>query len=105
MEQLYRTLKDRGFVLLAVSEDENGAGPVRAFVEQMKVSFPVLLDPQGEVGQKYGVWGYPESFLVDREGGIVEHVIGPRDWASAVEITRIEALLAAPHGASGSDGG
>jgi peroxiredoxin len=98
MEQLHRRLKDRGFVLLAVSQDDGGAATVRPFVEQMKVTFPVLVDPQGEVGRKYGVWGFPESFLVDREGRIVERVIGPRDWASTTQIARIEALLAARPG-------
>ena len=101
MERLYQRLKDRGFVLLAVSEDEGGVEGVKPFVEQMKVTFPVLLDPQGEVGKKYGVWGYPESFLVDREGRIVERVIGPRDWASPTQIAQIEALLAAQTGAGG----
>jgi peroxiredoxin len=98
MEQLYQKLKDRGFVLLAVSQDDGGAAIVKPFVEQMKVTFPVLVDPQGEVGRKYGVWGFPESFLVDREGRIVDRVIGPRDWASNTQVARIEALLAAQPG-------
>jgi peroxiredoxin len=106
MERLHERLKDRGFVLLAVSEDETGADGVKAFIEQMKVTFPVLLDPEGEVGRKYGVWGFPESFLVDREGRIVERVIGPRDWASPAQIARIEALLAArPDAGTGIPGG
>jgi cytochrome c biogenesis protein CcmG/thiol:disulfide interchange protein DsbE len=96
MERLYQRMKDRGFVLLAVSQDEGGAAAVKPFVEDMKVTFPVLVDPQGEVGRKYGVWGYPESFLLDREGRVVERVIGPRDWASETQIAQIEALLAAP---------
>ncbi len=96
MERLHQRLKDRGFVLLAVSQDESGAEAVRPFVEQAKVTFPVLLDPQGDVGRKFGVWGYPESFLVDREGRIVDRAIGPRDWASPAQVARIEALLAAP---------
>ena len=102
MERLYRQLKDRGFVLLAVSQDEDGAAAVKPFVEQMKVTFPVLVDPQGEVGRKYGVWGYPESFLLDREGRVVERVIGPRDWASENQVAQIEALLAAPAAGHGT---
>ncbi len=98
MERLHQRLKDRGFTLLAVSQDESGVDAVRSFVDQMKVTFPVLIDPQGDVGRKYGVWGFPESFLVDREGHIVERVIGPRDWAAPDQIARVEALLAAPSG-------
>lgn len=94
MEKLHETLKDRGFVLLAVSQDEGGIEGVRQFVEQMKLTFRVLVDPDGEVGRKFGVWGYPESFLVDRDGRIVERVIGPRDWSAPAQIAAIEALLA-----------
>jgi peroxiredoxin len=98
MERLWQRLKDRGFVLLAVSEDEQGAAAVRPFVQEMQLTFPVLLDPTGDVGSRYGVWGYPESFLIDREGRVVERVIGPRDWASPAQIAAIERLLAAPAG-------
>lgn len=94
MEALHQRFKDKGFVLLAVSEDEGGRAVVEPFVEQMKVTFPVLLDTQGEVGRKYGVWGFPESFLVDRDGRIVERVIGPRDWVAPAQVAMIEALLA-----------
>ena len=94
MEKLHETLKDRGFVLLAVSQDEGGIEGVRQFVDQMKLTFRVLVDPDGEVGRKFGVWGYPESFVIDRDGRIVERVIGPRDWAAPAQIAAIEALLA-----------
>jgi peroxiredoxin len=73
---------------------------VKQFVEQMKLTFRVLVDPDGDVGRKFGVWGYPESFLVDRDGQIVERVIGPRDWSAPEQIASIEALLAR-HGAAG----
>jgi len=98
MQRLYDKLGGRGLVLLAVSEDEGGVGAVKAFVEQMKITFPVLLDPEGEVGRRYGVWGYPESFLVDRAGRIVERVIGPRAWDTPEQVASIEALLAADGG-------
>src|SRR6185369_13461356 len=40
MERLYGRLKDRGFVLLAVSQDEGPVAGVKAFVDQMKLTFP-----------------------------------------------------------------
>ena len=104
MERLHQRLKDKGFVILAVSEDEGGAAGVKTFVEQMHVTFPVLLDPDGDVGRKYEVWGFPESFLLDRDGRVVERVIGPRDWSSPEQIARIEALMADPGLRPGSGG-
>ena len=46
----------------------------------MKLSFPILVDPSGDVGRRFGVFGYPETFLIDREGRQVARFIGPRDW-------------------------
>lgn len=99
MEQLYRRLRDRSFTLLAISQDDEGARLVRPFVEEMRLSFPVLVDPQRQVGERYGVWGYPETFVIDRNGFVVEHVIGPRNWAAPAEIAKLEALIAAGDGA------
>ncbi len=100
MERLYARLHGRGFQLLAVSQDEDGMRAVAPFVKQLGLSFPVLIDPDRQVGDRYGVWGYPESFVVDRNGYVVERVVGPRDWASAESIAGLEALMAADGGAA-----
>ena len=101
MERLYQRMRGRDFQLLAVSQDEDGAKMVEPFVSEMKLSFPVLIDPDHLVGDRYGVWGYPETFVIDREGRIVERVIGPRDWASPQTLTALEALLAPSERADG----
>jgi peroxiredoxin len=80
MERLHQRLRGKEFVMLAVSEDEAGATAVRPFVDDMRLTFPVLLDPDGGVPSRYGVTGYPETFLIDRSGKVVHHVIGPEDW-------------------------
>ena len=95
LEQLYGRLKTRDFALLAVSEDEEGKRAVEPAVREMGLSFPVLIDPEHQVGDRYAVTGYPETFLIDRNGKIVQHVIGPRDWASREWQTTLEALIAA----------
>ena len=96
MQKLYDRMKGRDFELLAVSQDDDGKSAVEPFVKQMNLSFPVLLDPEHQVGDRYGVWGYPETFVIDRNGFVVDRVIGPRDWSSPNEVARIEALLAPP---------
>ena len=90
MERLYQRLKDRGFVLLAVSQDEAGKPAVEAFVRDLGLTFPVLVDPEHQVGDRYQVWGYPESCLIDREGRIAQRIIGPRDWAAADQLEVVE---------------
>jgi cytochrome c biogenesis protein CcmG, thiol:disulfide interchange protein DsbE len=105
MEKLYLQLKDRGFVLLAVSQDEGGKALVEPFVQQLQLTFPVLVDPEHQVGDKYQVWGYPESFLIDREGRVVERIIGPRDWLAPAQVAAIEKLLDAGDGLAPSPAG
>ena len=82
MERLHRRLQGTDFRMLAVSEDEDGAAAVRPFVDKMGLTFPVLLDQDGTLPPRYGVTGYPETFILDREGRVIQHTIGPEDWAS-----------------------
>lgn len=102
MERLYQRLGPRGMELLAVSQDDPDARPaVERFVEEVGVTFPILLDPMRDVGSRYRVWGYPETFVVDRDGRIVERVIGPRHWDAPDHVAAIEALLSADDAAGG----
>jgi peroxiredoxin len=93
MERLYRQLAGPDFELLAVSEDEGGLEGVRRFAKDMGVTFPVLWDPERQVGSRFGVWGYPETFIIDRNGYVVERVIGPRAWDSPQQVDALRALM------------
>jgi peroxiredoxin len=95
MQRLYQHFQGRDFAMLAVSSDEQKPA-VEAFVKEGQYTFPVLFDPQRQVGDTYGVWGYPETFLIDRTGKIVEHIVGPRPWDKPDQLAKIERLLAAP---------
>ncbi len=95
LERLWGRLHDRDFRLLAVSEDEEGKRAVDPFVREMGLTFPVLVDPEHQVGDRYEVTGYPETFLIDRGGRVIEHIVGPRDWASPEWVATLEGLIAA----------
>jgi len=82
MERLYQELKGQDFEILAVSVDASGAKTVAPFVKEHRLSFPVLLDPEGTMKPLYGTTGIPESFIINKEGGIEQVVIGPMDWAT-----------------------
>ena len=102
MEALHRRLAGQDFVLLAVSEDEAARSAVQPYVEELGLTFPVLLDPAGEVSRKFGVTGYPESFLIDKQGMVILRHIGFQDWTDSEVETMIRRLLAAQ---SDGDGG
>lgn len=96
MERLHRSLTGTDFVMLAVSEDAQGREAVEPFVRQLGLTFPVLLDPDGVIPKRFGVTGYPETFIIDRSGRIAQHLIGPEDWGSAQVLTYFQRLLEQP---------
>ena len=56
---------------------------------------PVLLDQSGDVaGVKYGVWGPPTVYFVDRQGRLIARGVGPRDWSTPAARKLIAELLA-----------
>jgi len=96
MEALHQHLKGRDFVVLAVAEDEGGAAVVAPFVRELGLTFPVLVDPEATLSPRFGATGYPETFIIDRSGRVVNHVIGPAEWNSPDMIAYFERLLASP---------
>ena len=82
MEKLYQQLKDEDFAILAVSIDKQGAEAVGPFIKKHNLNFTALIDTKESLKYEYQTTGIPETFIIDRNGIIVEKVIGPRDWAA-----------------------
>jgi len=81
MEHLYSRYGGRDFEILAISGGE-GMRVVQPFIENLKLSFPVLLDEDFEVHNKYQVTAIPSSYLVDKNGVITHRYFGALDWNS-----------------------
>jgi thiol-disulfide isomerase/thioredoxin len=93
MERLYQKYKEPGLVILAVSTDENGKKAVSQFLQRTPYSFPILLDSDGVAQNAYGVFRFPESFIIDHNGIVVKKIVGGRDWMSAPTFELIDSLL------------
>lgn len=93
MEELYQRTRDQGLVMLAVNVEENGRQAVRRFLDKTPYSFPILLDSERSVQSAYGVFRFPESFIIDRNGVVVEKIIGARDWLKGPTYRTIDFLL------------
>ncbi|MDR7381039.1 cytochrome c-type biogenesis CcmF C-terminal domain-containing protein [Promicromonospora iranensis] len=51
--------------------------PARQFAAEHEVSFPSIVDQQGTMSVAWGLRGVPVTYLVDREGHLVERHPGP----------------------------
>jgi peroxiredoxin len=93
LNKLYLEHRDKGLVVLAVSIDPSEQA-VKTFITQKGYSIPVLLDKDKEVFfDTYGLFGLPVSIIIDRNGTIVQKIIGEVAWDSAQMEDKIKKLL------------
>ncbi|MDD5543515.1 MAG: TlpA disulfide reductase family protein [Acidobacteriia bacterium] len=78
--------------VLTVSADPDWA-PVKLFVKEHDISFPVLLDKRQEVPSIYGTYKYPETYIIDPQGVVRQKVIGGYNWVSADALRFFDGLL------------
>jgi cytochrome c biogenesis protein CcmG, thiol:disulfide interchange protein DsbE len=75
MESLFARYNKRGLVILAVNVGQRKES-VRAFVEDLKMTYPILLDPDRKMAQEYDVVSVPRTFIIDRNGLIRYKIVG-----------------------------
>jgi DsbE subfamily thiol:disulfide oxidoreductase len=81
MDRLYREFKGKGLEVVAVNVKDKRADAL-AFVKKLKLTYPIMMDPEGEVGLLYGAFGLPVTYLIDRKGVVLARLWGPTDWYS-----------------------
>ena len=92
MERLHQEFKGNGFAVLAIDLRESPA-QVRKFGQELKLTFPLLIDEDAKVIQAYAVRALPVTYLIDRKGIMVGRAIGPREWYSGEARALIRHLL------------
>ena len=96
MQRLYDSVGTRGFRIAAISIDEGSSRTSPPSPAKLNLSFDILHDRTGSVERMYQTTGVPESFLLDRRGGLVKRVIGAHDWSSRANIAAVQRLLGQP---------
>jgi cytochrome c biogenesis protein CcmG/thiol:disulfide interchange protein DsbE len=90
LDQTWQQFQDSGVVVIGVNfEDSTSAA--RDYVRAKDVTYPVVEDAGSKTALAYGLRGVPETFVVNRSGRIVKHVIGPVDAAALA--TEINSML------------
>ena len=92
MERLYQQYRNKGFTIVAV-DVKDGRKDALAFLKELKITYPIMLDPDGEVGLLYGAWGLPTTYLIGPKGEGLARIWGPAVWDSAGAKQLIQDLL------------
>jgi len=88
LEQFHRTYGNQGVVVLGVNVDQ-AEQTYQRFVERSGVTFPNVFDPEAEVGARFGTFRYPETYLINRQGRVLEKFVGPELWTSPQVVEKI----------------
>ncbi len=93
LNQLQQQFAENGVVVLGVSVDQN-QGAYRRFLDRANVAFLTARDPDAKISSEYGTFKYPETYIIDSRGKVLEKVIGPADWTDPAMVARVKSLLA-----------
>ena len=84
-------MRARGVVVLGVSIDVDGDAYHR-YLKQRSVNFLTVRDPEQKVASLYGTAGWPETYIIDRQGIMRRKIVGPINW-EAPEMTQFLSKL------------
>ena len=97
MQRAFLDYQDAGVIIIAVnSTSQDSLSAVEDFIGQYGITFPILLDKEGDAMDSYQISSLPTTYFIDRSGIIREVVIGG-PMSEALLRTRIEQLLKGPH--------
>lgn len=77
LQTVYRDYQSQGFQILGINmthvDDPIAAGK---FVQEMGLTFPILMDHDGSVARLYQMQALPTTFIIDREGIVQKAFFG-----------------------------
>jgi DsbE subfamily thiol:disulfide oxidoreductase len=95
MVKLHKKLSSQGLKIVAVSVDKN-RDDLENFVKEHQMPFMVLHDADSIAARQYGVFRFPETFLIDREGRVRHRLVGEVEWMSEPMIQILTQMLEEP---------
>ena len=93
LEAAFEAYKESNVVVLGVNlTDQDSLPDVKSFVQEYKLTYPILLDRDGAVGLLYQLNGLPTTFFINRRGVIRTVIVGGPMSETFIR-SKIEALL------------
>ena len=74
-------VKDKGVKVVAVSVDVDEMAYVK-FLQRHGINFLTVRDPEQKSSSLYGTTGWPETYIIDRQGVLRRKFVGPVDWTN-----------------------
>jgi peroxiredoxin len=92
LNTLATQLGPKGLVILGVSVDKDET-IYHNFLTRSPLAYLTARDPDEKINLKYGTIQYPESYLIDRSGKVIEKFISNQEWDSPQMLQQVNGLL------------
>jgi peroxiredoxin len=92
LDQFAKDMAPSGVVVLGVSMDTNPK-LYSDFLSRTHVSFMTARDPGAKISADYGTFKYPESYIIDSQGKVVQKIIGATNWTDGSMLNAVKSFL------------
>jgi cytochrome c biogenesis protein CcmG, thiol:disulfide interchange protein DsbE len=89
LNAMAKELQGSGVVVLGISVDKDKAAYDK-FLKKVKLNFETSRDPSGDISADYGTFKYPETYIISRDGKVLEKFIADRDWMDPQLLQRLK---------------
>ena len=76
LERMWQEYEDRRVVFVGVNFKDIES-KATSFIEEFNVTYPNGSDPYNKISSAYRITGVPETFLISRDGRLLEWWVGP----------------------------
>jgi peroxiredoxin len=92
MNEFAREFASQGVVVLGISIDKNPA-LYKRFLAQRNVAYDTARDPEAEISQRYGTFQIPETYIIGRDGKVLEKTADAFNWMDPQFIERVKFMV------------
>ncbi len=92
LEELSRRLGKKGVVVLGISVDTNEKR-YKNFLSRYGISFETSRDPSADIATSYGTLQFPDTYIIDSNGKVVEKIVNWQDWTKPEVLADIQKML------------
>ncbi|TAL22253.1 MAG: TlpA family protein disulfide reductase [Nitrospirae bacterium] len=92
LNEIHKRYKDKGLVILALVSEDEGEEAITSFIKEQGITYTVVLADQ-QTTRRYGISGIPASFVINKEGRVVNMHMGNTQGIMQELAVEIEGLL------------
>jgi cytochrome c biogenesis protein CcmG/thiol:disulfide interchange protein DsbE len=92
LNEFSKRMEKEGVTVLGISVDHDEAR-YRKFLKDANIAFQTYRDEKADIAASYGTYKYPETYIIDKQGKVIEKIIGEEFWLNPNVVNRIRRLL------------